>query len=99
VQKAESSSAVHLPLDHFEPVNLAFDLTVTPRTFDGGADCPYISLEPECKTHQRSETGKLSNLNPVTHLLSISTGDSGPEIQCQAPDPFEVRTIGRELVK
>jgi hypothetical protein len=99
VQELQAGAAVYLPLDHFEPVNLAFDLAVAPRAFDGGKHSRPISLETERKPHQRSNAGKFGNLNPVTHPMCVSAGQGSSEIQRQRSHPVQVRTTGRKLIE
>ncbi len=50
-EQREACAPVHLALDHFEPCNLPFDWTCTPRQAGGSSDCSLILLQTLCKGH------------------------------------------------
>jgi hypothetical protein len=44
-QKVEFGPTVHLPLDQFQSMNLAFDLAVAPRQYNGGVHRLFVPTQ------------------------------------------------------
>lgn len=45
-EQIEAGSAIHLPLDQLEPMDLSFDRTIAPRQMQSGFDGIPIACEP-----------------------------------------------------
>lgn len=104
-QEAEASPAVHLALDHFDPVDVAFDHAGAPRQCEASGDGYEIAFEAVDIGVEAGQVVGADRLDPLRELVALELGEHFPErtdvpgegIQFGATgeDGFELQALAR----
>ena len=86
-QKIEARTAVHLPLDELESVDLPFDVALTPWQCQGGFGRFQISFEPRGEACER---GVFGGCDPRDQRWQVPFTDDAEEVLCQLRDSLDL---------
>ena len=74
-QQLEAGSAIHLALEHLEPVNLALRLTAAPRLLQSGTDGGVVSAESLGERRQRRDLARAARAQPLVEVAETFLAD------------------------
>jgi hypothetical protein len=88
-----------MPLDGFQTIDLALDLSAAPGRLNGRQDCFVISPKAIRKTNQRSDSGSRGIANPLVHAVAIAGLQSLAEVTGKRMQPRKRGVSGGQAAK
>ena len=95
-QEVDFCAAIHALFEDFEPVDLAFDLTVTPLQRDGRLDRLAIQPHPRGDTAQLRDRASLRPVKPRIQAVDIMLAHQCAEVLHQSLREGDQRAGSRQ---
>jgi hypothetical protein len=84
-QEIETTTAIHLAFDQFQPVDVAFNRTGAPVNREAGVHRLPIAVKIPTEAAEFRRSGGLDVANPLFELGSTSLANKDHESLCQYP--------------
>jgi hypothetical protein len=79
-QQIEPCSAIHVPLQHLQPIDLAFDGSLTPGQSHGGMDGGHVRPEPCGEAPEGREGARGGTSQPWFELGRLTLADQAGKV-------------------
>ena len=79
-EKVKLSSSIHLPFNTFEPIDLAFDLTLAPRQGTGSINGGVILLHTPSETFELSDMTAFGCSDPILQFMRSAFFENTQEV-------------------
>src|SRR5262245_63631765 len=96
-EEIETCPAKHLPLQHVQPRDVAFDGAVTPRKGDPGLDCRIVVTEPLCEALHSRQCARCRTGKPALQAVGLAGAHEVSELPRQGDRFREIRLLRCEL--
>jgi hypothetical protein len=93
----ETCPATHLPLQQFQPRDVAFDGAVAPRQGDPGLDCRIVVTEPWCEALHSRQCARCRTGKPALQAVGLAGAHEVSELPRQGDRFREIGLLRREL--
>jgi hypothetical protein len=96
-QEIETCPAKHLPLQHFQPRDVAFNGAVAPRKGDPSLDCRIVVTEPLREALHSRQCARRRTGEPAIQAVRLAGAHEVGELPRQGDRLREIRLLRREL--
>lgn len=96
-EEIETCPAKHLPLQHFQPHDVAFDGAVAPRKCDPGLDCRRVVTEPLREALHSRQCARRRTGEPAIQAIGLAGTHEVSELPRQGDRLREISLWRREL--